>query len=179
MSKTLPRLCIFLRVWHTPAVMYRVMFICTGNICRSPLAHAVFEDIVRKNNFESSILVSSSGTDAWHVGEQADSRMMQTASQHGLEFQHYSQRLKASDITNCDLLLTMDSSNYRNTMVLARKPEERKKIQMFRDFDPQGSGDVPDPWYGNMDGFEIVWDMVERTCNKLFSELSSKLSTNS
>lgn len=147
------------------------MFICTGNICRSPLAHAVFEQKVRDAGLADSIEVESSGTDAWHVGEQADPRMRSTAANHGVVLNHRARRLQPDDITNYDLLLVMDRQNHRNTMSLCRTESEKEKVRMFRDFDPEGTGDVPDPWYGGPEGFELVWDLVERTCVNLLEDV--------
>ncbi len=148
------------------------MFICTGNICRSPLAHAVFEHLVRKDSLEKIIDVDSSGTGAWHVGEQADSRMRRTAEGHGVNLNHRSQQFVYRNLTDFDLLLTMDGHNYRDTLALCRTDEEFEKVRMFRDYDPYGKGDVPDPWYGGLDGFEVVWNIVHRTSIALLEKVS-------
>jgi len=150
---------------------YRVMFICTGNICRSPLAHAVFEHLVRKDSLEKIIDVDSSGTGAWHIGEQADSRMRRTAEGHGVSLNHRSQQLIYRNLTDFDLLLTMDGHNYSDTLALCRSDDERNKVRMFRDYDPDGRGDVPDPWYGGQDGFEDVWNIVYRTSMTLLGKV--------
>ena len=150
---------------------FRVMFICTGNICRSPLAHAVFENIVKEKDLDGQIEVDSSGTGAWHVGEQADSRMRKTARRHGVHLNHRSQQLISDNLRDFDLLLTMDADNYRDVCSLCSSDEELKKIKMFRDFDPVGDGDVPDPWYGGIDGFETVWDIVYRTSHSLLDSI--------
>ena len=154
---------------------FRIMFICTGNICRSPLAHAVFEHLVKQEGLENKIEIESSGTGAWHVGEQADSRMRRTASDHGVRLNHRSRQLHRKDLSDYDLLLTMDLHNYRDTLALCRSEEERHKVRMFRDYDPEEGGDVPDPWYGGMDGFEIVWHIVFRTCTSLLDEIRKEL----
>ena len=156
--------------------MLKIMFICTGNICRSPLAHTVFEHLLQERDLEKMVSVESSGTSAWHGGERADSRMRSTAARHGIEITHRSMGLRPKHLAEYDLLLVMDHQNYRNTAALARSPEERQKIRMFRDYDPEGPGDVPDPWYGDLDGFEETWDIVERTCRALLDEIQRKLS---
>lgn len=155
--------------------MYRIMFICSGNICRSPLAHAVFQSMVEQNNLEDVIHVESSGTGAWHVGEQTDYRMRQTASRHGLSVKHRARQLFASDLADYDLLLVMDEHNYRDTLALAVNESEKEKVQMFRDFDASGSGSVPDPWYGTMKDFENVWGIVSRTCTSLMEEIRHRI----
>ncbi len=161
-------------ICHT-APMYRIMFICTGNICRSPLAHAVFANLIEEQALDSAIAIESSGTDAWHIREPMDPRMRQTAARHGLDFDHRARRLTAKDLAEYDLLLTMDRSNYRNTVFLARNEDERTKVRMFRDYDPAGPGDVPDPWYGGMKDFEAVWVIVQRTCDALLKEIQKTL----
>ena len=148
----------------------RIMFICTGNICRSPLAHAVFEHKVREAEADG-IEAESSGTDAWHVGEQADPRMRRTAADHGVKLNHKARKLHRNDLADYDLLLAMDRDNLRNVLSLCRSESEREKVRMFRDFDPEGTGDVPDPWYGGPEGFELVWSLVERTCTGLLEEI--------
>lgn len=151
------------------------MFICTGNICRSPLAHSVFENLIENENVQELFEVESSGTTAYHVGEQADSRMRRTASDHGVQINHRSRQLYRKDLADYDLLLTMDSGNYRDTQALCRSEEERGKVKMFRDFDPEGQGDVPDPWYGGPEGFETVWTIVRRTSESLLDTIRKGL----
>lgn len=150
---------------------FRIMFICSGNICRSPLAHAVFEHLTREAGVEYMFEVESSGTSAYHVGEEADSRMRQTASRHGIRLNHRSRQLFRNDLAEYDLLLPMDSRNFRETVALCRTEDEQLKVKMFRDFDPEGTGDVPDPWYGGMEGFETVWSIVKRTSVSLLDAI--------
>ena len=153
---------------------FQVMFICSGNICRSPLAHAVFEHLTAEAGLSGQFEIESSGTGAWHVGEQADSRMRKIASAHGVKINHRSRQLHREDLSDYHLLLAMDHHNHRDTMALARSPQEREKVRLFRDFDPAGTGDVPDPWYGGLDGFEDVWRIVRRTCESLLKDLSGE-----
>lgn len=117
------------------------------------------------------IKVESSGTNSYHRGEQADYRMRRTAEGHGLIITHRARRLSRSDLENYDLLLTMDEGNFADTLALCRTDENREKLRMFRDFDPEGGGEVPDPWYGGMEGFELVWRIVHRTCESLFDHI--------
>jgi protein-tyrosine phosphatase len=154
-----------------------IMFICTGNICRSPLAHAVMEHLIREEGLEGRIRVESSGTGAWHAGEPADPRMRRTAERHGIRINHRSRQLRRRDLEDFDLLLAMDRGNHRDTVSLSRNGNEGSKVRMFRDFDPEGDGDVPDPWYGGPEGFEEVWRIVERTCRALLPGLKDMLET--
>jgi len=151
------------------------MFICTGNICRSPLAHSVLEQMANELGLADRFSIESSGTGAWHVGEKADSRMRHTARNHGVEITHLSRQLITRDLSDFDLLLTMDHHNYRDTIALCRNDEERSRVKMFRDFDPHGRGNVPDPWYGGPEGFEEVWNIVWRTCRQLMTRIRSEM----
>ena len=152
------------------------MFVCMGNICRSPLAHAVFDSIAKKNNAANIFETESSGTIAYHVGEPADARMTQTAATHGISIIHRARHFKREDLSNYDLILAMDHSNHSDIMGLAdRKPEHARKVLMLRQFDPHGSeaDDVPDPYYGGAMGFENVFQIVERSCRQLFKEIEN------
>jgi len=149
------------------------MFVCTGNICRSPLAHTVLEHMVNEKGLKEGVFIDSSGTGAWHVGEKADPRMRQIALNHGIRITHRSQKLKYSDIADFHLLLVMDHDNLRDALALCRSNDERKKVRLFRDYDTQGEGDVPDPWYGGMEGFEEVWNIVHRVCENLIGRILS------
>lgn len=152
------------------------MFVCTGNICRSPLAQAVFEHLAKKADVSSRFEVESSGVTAFHVGENADSRMRETAARRGVKFNHRSQKTSKADLANYDLIFAMDKSNLSALQRMTSDEEEREKIRMFREFDPEGSADaeVPDPWYGGMNGFEEVYDIVHRTCENMLQTLSEK-----
>jgi len=123
--------------------------------------------MVAGERLSDNILVESSGTGAWHVGEKADPRMRRTAQNHGVVITHLSRVLTSRDLADFHLLLPMDRHNFRDTIALCRNEEDRNKVRMFRDFDPEGNGDVPDPWYGGPEGFEEVWTMVWRTCRNL------------
>lgn len=151
------------------------MFICLGNICRSPLAHTIFENLVNDAGLDQLIQIESSGTGAWHEGEPADSRMRKTARQHGLTIDHRARRFRRSDCDSFNLLLAMDRENYRDVLNSCRDESQKEKVRMFRDFDPQGPGNVPDPWYGGPQGFEDVWQIVERTCIALLDDIRRKL----
>jgi protein-tyrosine phosphatase len=153
----------------------RIMFVCTGNICRSPLAHGLFEHRSLEHDVKGRYHVESSGVTAYHVGENVDARMRQTAARRGVKLNHRSQLTQPSDIEAYDLIFAMDHSNYRALRGMA-PPELREKIRYFREFDPEGDGDieVPDPWYGGADGFERVFDIVDRTVANLISTLEEE-----
>ncbi len=152
----------------------KILFVCLGNICRSPLAHAIFEDLVEKNGFSDEFEIESCGTGSWHVGELPDSRMIAEAKKHGIKMEHLRGRtLQAMDFEYYDLILPMDVSN-RGVLLTKSLDEYKDKIKLFRSFDPEANDDmaeVPDPYYGGADGFSNVFDIVERTCENLLEEL--------
>ncbi len=150
----------------------KVLFVCLGNICRSPLADAIFHDVVQKNGMEDKFEIESCGIGAWHVGELPDARMVAEANKHGIEMTHKARTLSPEDFEYYDLILPMDLSNL--TTLLSKSPEEFKhKIKLFRTFDILGGEDaeVPDPYYGEDEGFKNVYEIVERTCNNIIKAL--------
>ena len=154
-----------------------VCFVCHGNICRSPLAQGVMESLVKQEGLEKTILVSSSGVSAWHVGEPPDDRMQDTAQKHGVLLDSRAQHFQATDYQKLDLVLAMDHSNLSTLKALKPTSENQDKLFLFRSFDPNNNGnmEVPDPYYGGDQGFELVYEMVERTCPKILEHLKTKL----
>ncbi|MDG6774641.1 low molecular weight phosphotyrosine protein phosphatase [Thiomicrorhabdus sp. ZW0627] len=139
----------------------KVLFVCMGNICRSPTAHAVFRKLVRDNGLEKMIEIDSAGTHAYHVGNPPDSRSMQVARGRGIEMKDLRARqVDFGDFIQYDYVLAMDHANYGNLKDLAL-PEHFDKISMFLDFAENFSEvEVPDPYYGGPQGFDLVFDMV-------------------
>lgn len=150
------------------------MFVCLGNICRSPLAHAVFQKLVDDRDLSSSYVIESSGTCAYHVGEQADSRMRNTAAEQGVKVNHKSRQIFRYDLEDYDYIFAMDNNNYQGIRRLTSNQELLSHVYMFRDFDPQGQGDVPDPYYGGQKGFENVFNIVNRTCAYILDQMEMK-----
>ena len=149
------------------------MFVCLGNICRSPLAAAAFREEVRKAGLQDAFDIESSGTGDWHVGQQADPRMRETASRLGLSLEpHRAQQFLADHIIEFDHVLVMDKGNLHDVLFLDRNETHGNKIRLFREFDPEpGDYQVPDPYYGGTQGFEIVFDIVQRTSRNLLERL--------
>lgn len=139
----------------------KVLFVCLGNICRSPTAHAVFRQMVRDQNLEHLIEIDSAGTAAYHVGKSPDSRSTQVAQGRGIEMKDLRARqVDFGDFIVYDYVLAMDESNYSNLRDLAL-PEHYDKIAMFLDFaENWDETEVPDPYYGGAEGFDRVFDMV-------------------
>jgi protein-tyrosine phosphatase len=148
------------------------MFVCMGNICRSPLAHAVFEDILKREKIVDRFLVDSSGTIDYHIGEKSDPRMRRTAQTHGITIGHRAQKLTRNHLRKFDFIICMDRENKDHALLLADTEIDAKKISLLRDFDPMGTGDVPDPYFGGDEGFENVFDIVARSCEALFLKLN-------
>ena len=141
--------------------MKRVLFVCLGNICRSPIAHAVFRHEIERRGLEAEVEVDSCGTSAYHVGEQADSNMRSVSRAHGVDLEwHRSRQLQPRDFGDFDLLVAMDRSNesgIRRLMPAAGGPD----VVRFMSFVPNAStADCPDPYYGGRDGFEEVFALV-------------------
>ncbi|MFP4431344.1 MAG: low molecular weight protein-tyrosine-phosphatase [Spirochaetota bacterium] len=149
----------------------RVLYVCSGNICRSPLAQGVSEHLIGEVPGDGTIHFESRGTTGYHVGEQVDPRMRETAASRGIRLSHRARQMSLQDFEDYDLILAMDQSNYRDLMRMAREPDHQAKIRMFREYDPEAKGDleVPDPWYGGMKGFERVFEIVHRTCAGLIA----------
>lgn len=151
---------------------FKICFVCLGNICRSPTAEGVFRHLVDKRNLEEYFEIDSAGTSAYHIGESANSKSQRTAQQHGITLHSKARQFKASDLNYFDLVLAMDQENYSNLQRLDENQQHDNKIAKMRDFDPNpGNGNVPDPYYGGIEGFENVFQIVKRSCEQLLNEL--------
>ena len=151
----------------------RIQFVCLGNICRSPLAEAVFRAQVQQAGLENHFEIESSGTGKWHVGQQADQRMRKTAQKHGLSLEdHTASQFAAEDLAGYDHIFVMDKDNLNDVLYLDEEDRYNGKVRLFREFDPEpGDFQVPDPYYGGGDGFEKVYNIVERTASILLDRL--------
>jgi protein-tyrosine phosphatase len=157
-------------------VSMKVMFVCMGNICRSPLAHAVFEDIVAAHGLSDSISVESSGTHAYHVGEQADPRMRHTAARHGTHIDHAARHFRPDHLREYDIIVAMDQDNLRGIQRMAEEDAALlARVHLMREFEPDGpsSEGVPDPYYGGEQGFETVYAIVKRCAETLFERIQN------
>jgi protein-tyrosine phosphatase len=153
----------------------RVLFVCSGNICRSPTAHGVFETLVRREGLSHRVSVDSCGTGDWHVGEAPDERSQQHAKARGYELEHLRARqIRRSDLATFDLVLAMDASHRAAILNLSRDHADR--VHLFLDFAPeQPVREVPDPYYGGDAGFERVLDLIESGAQGLLSHVRARL----
>lgn len=151
----------------------RVLFVCLGNICRSPLAEGVFRDLLRERDLEHRFSVDSAGTGSWHVGEKPDRRMRTLATDKGLSIGDLRARqFVAADLDEFDHVLAMDKNNLHDILFLDRDESRSHKVRLFREFDPEpGDFQVPDPYYGGDEGFENVYRIVRRTAESLLDRL--------
>lgn len=151
---------------------FKICFVCLGNICRSPTAEGVFQHIVNERGLESYFYVDSAGTSAYHIGEPANSKSQWVANQQGIQLRSNARRFERTDIEEFDLILAMDHENLRNIKQLNGNSEYSEKIKLLREFDPEPDDKaVPDPYYGGMDGFQNVFDVIKRSSESLLDEL--------
>jgi len=151
--------------------MVKVLFVCLGNICRSPTAHGVFRHKVKVAGLADKIEVDSAGTAAWHIGKAPDSRSQKVAAQHGYELSDLRARqVSPEDFERFDYILAMDKSNYADLLSLC-SDKHRAKIHLFLDFLDDDVSEVPDPYYGASKGFEDVLMLVEQASEALLSHI--------
>ncbi len=157
-----------------------VTFVCSGNICRSPMGDVVLRDLLAEAGLAGQVTVDSAGTGSWHVGDGADPRTVQTLARHGYDgSRHVAQQFLPGWFDGRDLVLAADSGHRRTLAGLARTDDERARIRLLREFDPAAvaSGDLEtdDPWYGDTEDFERCYREVEAACRGLVVDLRARL----
>ncbi|WP_100365739.1 low molecular weight protein-tyrosine-phosphatase [Diaminobutyricimonas aerilata] len=160
------------RTFDTTA-RFRLCFVCTGNICRSPMAEAVFLDLVRRSGREGAIAVTSAATGDWHVGESADRRTVDALARRGLDgAAHRAKQFDADWFDDLDLVIVFDRSQERTLKSWATTEQDRSKVQLLLDFDPESAAsEVPDPYYSDAALFDTVLGMIERACTALYRQI--------
>lgn len=154
--------------------VFRICFVCTGNICRSPMAEAIFRNIVAASGYSKNIVVTSAATGDWHVGEPADPRTVTALDTHGFDgSRHRARQFDPSWFPELDLVIAFDRGHERVLREWARTEADQSKVQLLMSFDPEQSGtmDVPDPYYSDAAMFDTVLLAIERACTALFRQL--------
>ncbi|HEX7120275.1 MAG TPA: low molecular weight protein-tyrosine-phosphatase [Longimicrobiales bacterium] len=151
----------------------RVLFVCLGNICRSPMAEAVFRSLVRDDGVADRFEIDSAGTSDYHEGEPPDARAQEVARLRGITLTGRSRPIREADFHRFDYIIVMDAENLRDVAGLAERVGPGAEVHLLREFDREAGGDldVPDPYYGGRAGFERVHDMIERSCRGLLEHI--------
>ena len=155
---------------------YRVLFVCTGNICRSPTAEGVFRHLVTTAGLSDAITIDSAGTHDYHVGDPPDSRSVATARARGFDLSALrARKVRRQDFYIFDLILAMDNDHYQHLTAL-RPNDAKADVKLFLEYHPTATDrDVPDPYYGGPDGFNDVLDMIEQASRVLLADITRSL----
>lgn len=155
---------------------FKICFVCLGNICRSPTAEGVFQHLVNERGLQSYFYVDSAGTSAYHIGEPANSKSQWVANQQGIQLHSKARRFEKADLEEFDLILAMDHENFENIKQLNGDQKFSDKIKLLREFDPNPADKaVPDPYYGGMNGFQNVFDVIKRSSEALLDKLADQI----
>ncbi len=148
----------------------KVLMVCLGNICRSPLAEGILSSKIDPDRF----FVDSAGTGGYHIGNRPDPRSIEVAAKYGLDISaQRCRKLQASDLDEFDLIYAMDRSNYKNIISLAQNKLQIVKVRLLLDETDELNKEVPDPYYGGVDGFEKVYQLIDIACDKIAQKLSA------
>ncbi len=149
------------------------MFVCLGNICRSPAAEGILQKILKEQGLDKDVLVASSGVGDWHIGELPDPRMRQATEQRGLVLTSHAQLFTNQDFDTYELILAADHEIFKQLNLRAGTPEKEKKIHMFTAYSQKFCDqEVPDPYFGGEDGFFHVLDILEDACNGIVKQFA-------
>lgn len=153
--------------------MIRVLFVCLGNICRSPLAEGIFKKLVREAGLEKVIVSDSAGTSRWHIDEPPDTRSIQIAARNNIRLDHLGKQVLRNDLDKFDYILAMDTENLANILKLEVPGRDyRAQVRLMREFDNESTGaDIPDPYYGGENGFQHVFDLLEESLQNFLAFL--------
>ncbi|MGW2742742.1 low molecular weight protein-tyrosine-phosphatase [Streptomyces sp. NPDC001450] len=156
---------------------YRVCFVCTGNICRSPMAESVFRARVEEAGLADLVEIDSAGTGGWHEGDAADPRTASVLDEHGYGTEHVARQFQRSWFARLDLVIALDSGHLKALRRLAPTEEDARKVRLLRAYDPAAGDDldVPDPYYGGRDGFEECLEMAETASTGLLAAVREHL----
>ena len=151
----------------------RLLFVCLGNICRSPAAEGIMKEVVEAHQVSHLFEIDSAGIGGRHVGELPDSRMRRHGSKHGYRFDSRARQFSPQDFGRFDLIIAMDDDNRKSLMRMARSEDDKAKIVMMADYltHHPGTTVVPDPYYGGDSGFELVIELLEDACEGLYQSI--------
>lgn len=154
---------------------YKVLFVCLGNVCRSPAAEGILKKMANERGLDGQIMIDSAGTSGYHNGDLPDYRMRKHGSKRGYNFDSLSRKFIANDLDLFDIIIAMDDSNYHNILALAPDLESEKKVYRMVDFSQKHMHDhIPDPYYSGADGFELVLDLLEDACEGLINKIEKE-----
>lgn len=157
---------------------YRVCFVCTGNICRSPMAASVFRSRIDDAGLAHQVRVDSAGTGAWHEGDAADHRTVAVLAANGYDEDHTARQFQAEWFADLDMVIALDEGHVRALRHLAPTTQDVEKVRLLRSYDPDADEahlDVPDPYYGGMDSFELCLDLIEAASGGLLDAVRAAL----
>ena len=151
-----------------------VIFVCLGNICRSPLAEAIFQNQINKIGLKQTVSCASAGTAHWHIGDQPDPRTLEIASDNHIPMSHRGRQIKPEDYPEYDYIIAMDHDN-RNDILKSIPGNLKDRVFLMREFDNLRSGlDVPDPYYGEKEDFQLVFEILDESCRNFIDFLIEK-----
>ena len=172
-EQTCSKALIYLSLSKFSGMKQRILFVCLGNICRSPAAEAMMQMLVERNGLADRVVLDSAGTYGGHSGERSDARMRRAALARGIDITHRARQVREEDFERFDMIIAMDDNNYEALFRLAPDREAQQRIYRFREFlrhNPNWSY-IPDPYYEGHEGFELVLDLLEDGCSTLLEKL--------
>ncbi len=156
---------------------HSILFICLGNICRSPAGEGIMKSLIKKEGLEDKFEIDSAGIGGWHIGQLPDSRMRKCGREHGYDFSSRARQFEKSDFKKFDTIVVMDNENYRAVTSMASSQADKDKVVRMADFltSHREYTTVPDPYYGDYSDFELVITLLEDACESLLNHLKASL----